>query len=370
MKKYDYLIVGSGLFGSILAHELNKAGYKVLVIEKRDHVGGNIYTKKIEGIDVHYYGAHIFHTSNKRVWDYVNSIEEFTPFINSPIANYKGELYNLPFNMNTFIKMFDNVHSVDDAKKAIQKEIDEANIKEIKNLEDQAISLAGKTIFTKLIKGYTEKQWGRDSKDLPSFIIRRIPLRFTFDNNYFNDVYQGIPRYGYTDFIENLLSKVEVRVSTDFFENEEFFKNLAEKIIYTGPLDQFFHYSLGRLSYRSIRFETKILDKKDYQGVAVMNFTDRETPYTRVIEHKHFDRFNTSDKTVISFEYSSESGVDSEPYYPVNDERNNSLADKYRELAKSEPNVIFGGRLANYQYLDMDDVVELALNLVDKLLNE
>ena len=364
MSHYDYLIVGSGLYGSICARELTDKGHKVLVLEKRDHIGGNIYTENIEGINVHKYGAHIFHTNNKEVWDYVNKYATFNRYTNSPIANYKGELYSLPFNMYTFNKMW-NVITPQEAKRIIneqKKEIDH----EPQNLEEQAISLVGRDIYEKLIKGYTEKQWGRDCRDLPSFIIRRLPVRFTYDNNYFNALYQGIPIGGYTKLIENLLEGIEIRLNTDFLTNKEYYDSLADKIIYTGPIDAYFDYRLGHLEYRSVRFESELLNIDNYQGNAVVNYTDRETPYTRIIEHKWFEfgkdiNGNDIPKTVISKEYSSEWHIGDEPYYPVNDERNSNLYLKYKELADKEETVLFGGRLGEYKYYDMDQVVEKVL---------
>lgn len=359
MKKYDYLIVGSGLFGSTFAHEAMKKGKKVLVLEKRNHIGGNIFTEKIEGIDVHKYGAHIFHTSNKEVWDYVNALVEFNNFINSPVANYKGEMYNLPFNMNTFSKMFE-ISTPKQAKEVLENQ--KSEIKgEPTNLEEQAISLVGRDVYTKLIKGYTEKQWGRDCKELPSFIIKRLPVRFTYNNNYFNDRYQGIPVYGYTELIEKLLEGCEVKINTNFLENKEKFLSMADKCVYTGPIDEFYNYKLGKLDYRSLKFETEILSEENHQGVAVVNYTEREIPYTRIIEHKHFN-FGKGQKTIITKEYPSDWKEGMEPYYPINDEKNSSLYQKYSELAKKE-GVIFGGRLAQYKYYDMDDTVEAALNM-------
>ena len=372
MMKFNYLIVGSGLYGSICARELTDKGYKVLVLEKRNHTGGNIYTKNIEGINVHKYGAHIFHTNNKQVWDYVNKYAVFNRYTNSPIANYKGELYSLPFNMYTFNKMW-NVITPEEAKRIIdnqRKEIDH----EPQNLEEQAISLVGRDIYEKLIKGYTEKQWGRDCKDLPSFIIKRLPVRYTYDNNYFNALYQGIPVGGYTMMIENMLEGIEVRLETDYLEDKEYYDSLADKIIYTGPIDAYFNYCLGNLEYRSLRFETETLDIPNYQGNAVVNYTDKETPYTRIIEHKWFE-FGKDIKgtdipcTVITREYPSEWKPGDEPYYPINDQRNNDLYNQYRELSDKETNVIFGGRLGEYRYFDMDKVVEEALNFIN-VINE
>ena len=358
--KFDYLIVGSGLYGAVFAHEANKKGKKCLVIEKRPNVGGNIYTEKCEGIDVHKYGAHIFHTSNKEVWDYVNQFCEFNNFINSPIANYNGEIYNMPFNMNTFARMF-GIATPDEAKEVLAKQ--RAEIKgEPQNLEEQAISLVGRDIYTKLIKGYTEKQWGRDCKELPSFIIKRLPVRFTYDNNYFNDRYQGIPEEGYTALIEKLLEGIEVRLNENFLDKREEYLAMADKVIYTGPIDEFFGYKLGKLEYRSLKFETETLDCEDYQGNAVVNYTDRETPYTRIIEHKHFN-FGKQPKTIITKEYPAEWQEGMEPYYAINDERNTALYSKYAELAKEQDKVIFGGRLGLYKYFDMDKVIEASLEL-------
>ena len=365
MSHYGYLIVGSGLYGSICARELTDRGHKVLVLEKREHIGGNIYTENVEGINVHKYGAHIFHTNNKEVWEFVNKYATFNRYTNSPIANYKGELYSLPFNMYTFNKMW-NVVTPEEAKSIIdeqKKEIDH----DPQNLEEQAISLVGRDIYEKLIKGYTEKQWGRDCKDLPSFIIKRLPVRFTYDNNYFNALYQGIPIGGYTKLIENLLKGIEVRLNTDYLDNREYYNSLADKIIYTGSIDAYYDYKLGHLEYRSVRFETELLKTDNYQGNAVVNYTDRETPYTRIIEHKWFEfgkdiNGNEIPKTVISKEYSSEWRPGDEPYYPVNDERNNDLFKQYKELAEKEEKVIFGGRLGEYKYYDMDRVTEKALN--------
>lgn len=361
--KYDYLIVGSGLFGSIFAYEANKVGKKCLVIEKRSHIGGNIYTENVEGIQVHKYGAHIFHTSNKEVWQYINQFAEFNRYTNSPVARYKDELYNMPFNMNTFNKLW-GVITPEEAKKKIEEEKKEAGIKEPKNLEEQAISLVGKTIYEKLVKGYTEKQWGKRATELPSFIIKRLPVRFIYDNNYFNDKYQGIPIGGYTQIIEKMLDGIEVRLNYDFFEHREELENIASKIIFTGPIDKFYNYKFGELEYRSLRFETEILDKENYQGNAVVNYTEYEVPYTRIIEHKHFEYDVDTTKTVVTKEYPDEWVQGKEPYYTINDERNNNLYQKYSELAKSDKNVIFGGRLGQYKYFDMDKVIAEALNCV------
>ena len=361
MKQFDYIIVGRGLFGAVFAYEAKKRGKKCLVVEKRDHIGGNIYCENIEGVTVHKYGAHIFHTSNKQVWDYVNSLCEFNRFTNSPIANYYGEIYNLPFNMNTFSKLW-GVFTPDEAKAKIEEQ--SSKIKgEPKNLEEQAISLVGEDIYLKLVKGYTEKQWGRDCKDLPAFIIKRLPVRYTYDNNYFNDPYQGIPIGGYNVIIEKLLEGIEVITGVDYNQDREKYNALAEKVLYTGTLDSFYDYKFGKLEYRSLRFETEILDKQNYQGVAVVNYTDRETPYTRLIEHKHFE-FGTQEKTVITKEYPADWQEGMEAYYPVNNDANQELFQKYKNLADSEENVIFGGRLAEYKYYDMDKVIESALNKV------
>ena len=357
MKKYDYLIVGSGLFGATFANLATEKGKKCLVIEKREAVGGNIRTEKTEDIVVHLYGAHIFHTSDKKVWDYINKFAEFNNFVNSPVANYKGEIYNMPFNMNTFAKMF-GVAFPDEAKKIIDEQRKEIT-KTPENLEEQAISLVGREIYTKLIKGYTEKQWGRDCTELPPFIIKRLPVRYTYDNNYFNDRYQGIPVGGYTQIIEKMLENCDVVLNSDFLENKEKYLDMAEKCVYTGPIDAYFDYSLGELSYRSLRFETEILDKENYQGVAVMNFNEREIPYTRIIEHKHFE-FGKQEKTVITREYPQDWNRNLEPYYPVNDEKNNALYAEYQKLAEKEKNIFFGGRLAQYKYYDMDKCIASA----------
>lgn len=363
MKKYDYLIVGCGLFGAVFAHEAKQKGKSVLIIEKRDHIGGNIYCAEEEGILVHKYGAHIFHTSNKAVWNYVNQFVEFNNFVNSPIANYKGEIYNMPFNMNTFSKMF-GVATPKEAERVIEEQ--RAEIKgEPKNLEEQAISLVGREIYTKLIKGYTEKQWGRDCKDLPAFIIKRLPVRYTYNNNYFNDRYQGIPIEGYTVLVERLIEGCDVRLNTDFFADREMFLGLADKCLYTGTIDGYFDYIYGKLGYRSLRFENEVLDEPNHQGVAVVNYTEREIPYTRIIEHKHF-AFGTQPKTIITKEYPVDWEGGMEPYYPINDEENNALYARYVERAAKEPNVIFGGRLGMYKYYDMDKCIEAALALCEK----
>lgn len=362
--KYDYLVVGAGLFGATFADIAKKKGKKVLVIDKRSNVAGNIYTEEVEGINVHKYGAHIFHTNNKEVWNYLNGFAEFNRFTNSPVANYKGELYSLPFNMYTFNKMW-GVTTPQEAEEKIKKQREEAGIKEAKNLEEQAISLVGKDIYEKLIKGYTEKQWGRACTELPPFIIKRLPVRLTFDNNYFNALYQGIPIGGYTKMVENMLDGIEVRLNTDYLKNKKELDKLADKIIYTGAIDAYFDYKLGALEYRSVRFETEVLDMPNFQGNAAVNYTDRETPWTRIIEHKWFE-FGNQPKTVISREYSSEWKQGDEPYYPVNDEKNGKLYAEYKKLADKEKNVIFGGRLGEYKYYDMDQVVASALSFCDK----
>ena len=365
--RYDYLIVGAGLYGSVFAYEAKKRGKTCLVIDKRSHIGGNIYCEEIEGINVHKYGAHIFHTSNKVIWEYINQFAEFNHYVNSPVAVYKDDLYNLPFNMNTFSKMW-NIRTPQEAKDIIAKQIAELDISEPKNLEEQALSLAGRDVYEKLVKGYTEKQWGRDCTDLPAFIIKRLPLRFTYDNNYFNDRFQGIPMGGYTKIIEKMLDGIDVKVDTDYFEFIKENPDIAEKTLFTGMIDEYYDYQLGALEYRSVRFETEVLDCDNYQGNAVVNYTDREVPYTRIIEHKHFE-FGHQEKTVISREYSSEWKVGMEPYYPVNNDQNNALFAAYKALASKEEKVIFGGRLGNYQYYDMDKVIEAALNLVAEELN-
>ena len=362
--KYDFLIVGAGLFGATCCRELTKKGYKCLVIDKRDHVAGNVYTKEVEGVIVHVYGAHIFHTSDKGVWDYVNSFAHFNDYINTPIADYHGERYHLPFNMNTFRELW-GVQTAEDAKAIIDRQVKAAGITEPKNLEEQAISMVGTDIYQKLIKGYTEKQWGRDCKDLPSFIIKRLPLRFTFDNNYFNDPYQGIPVGGYTQIVNEMLCGADVELGVDFIENRRSLSARADRIIYTGQIDRLFGYKLGKLEYRSLKFETEVLDVSDYQGNAVVNYTAREVPYTRIIEHKHFE-FGKQKKTVVTREYPKTWEAGDEPYYPVNDEVNNDLAARYARLAEEE-GMIVGGRLADYKYYDMDKVILSALNLTQKL---
>ena len=367
---YDYLIVGSGLYGAMFAYEAKKRGKKCLVIDKRNHIGGNIYCENIEGINVHKYGAHIFHTSDKKIWDYINTFAEFNNYINSPVAIYKDELYNLPFNMNTFSKLW-GIKTPAEAKKIIADQIADLNITEPKNLEEQALSLVGKDVYQKLIKGYTEKQWERDCKDLPAFIIKRLPVRLTFDNNYFNALYQGIPVGGYKQMVANMLDGVEVRLGEDYLEKKAEYDALADKVIYTGPIDAYFGYSMGYLEYRSVRFETELLDKPNFQGNAAVNYTDRETPWTRIIEHKWFEFGKDADgndlpKTVISREYSSEWMPGDEPYYPVNDDKNGALYAKYKELAQAEDHVVFGGRLGEYKYYDMDAVIASALDMCEK----
>lgn len=367
---YDYLVVGSGLYGAIFAHEAKRMGKSVIVVEKRSNIAGNIYTEKMDGIHVHKYGAHIFHTNDKKVWDYITQFAEFNRFTNSPVANYKGELYSLPFNMYTFNKMW-GVITPEDAAAKIEEQRKEAGITEPRNLEEQAISLVGRDIYEKLIKGYTEKQWGRECKDLPSFIIKRLPVRLTFDNNYFNALYQGIPVGGYTRMVANLLEGIEVRLNTDYLENKKELDALAEKVVYTGPIDAYFDYKLGTLEYRSVRFETETLNKSNFQGNAAVNYTDRETPWTRIIEHKWFEfgkdeNGNELPKTVISREYSSEWKPGDEPYYPVNDDKNGKLYVEYKKLADKESRVIFGGRLGEYKYYDMDQVIAAALDRCEK----
>ena len=374
MKQYDYLIVGAGLYGATFAYKAHKEGKKCLVIDKRSHLGGNVYCENQEGINVHKYGAHIFHTSNKQVWDFVNSIVEFNRYTNSPVANYKGKLYNLPFNMNTFYQMWgvttpkDALAKIEEQKAEAVKKMKLEGVTEPRNLEEQAQLLIGKDIYEKLIKGYTEKQWGRKCTDLPAFIIKRLPVRFVFDNNYFNDKYQGIPIGGYNKLIEGLLKGIECKTDTDFFKTyKDNWQDIAEKLVYTGPIDEYFGYQLGKLDWRTVSFETEVVDKPNYQGNAVINYTEREIPYTRIIEHKHFEMFGNEvyqcPKTVISKEYSTEYQDGMEPYYPVNNERNDELADKYRALAEKEKNVIFGGRLGQYKYYDMAPIIEQVLNI-------
>ena len=362
MAQYDYLIVGAGLTGAVFAHEAKKIGKKCLVIDRRDHIAGNVYTEEVEGINVHRYGAHIFHTSMKDVWGYVNQFAEFNNYVNSPIANYKGEIYNMPFNMNTFSKMW-GVVTPAEAKAKIQEQIDAEGIGEPQNLEEQALSLVGRDIFEKLVKGYTEKQWGRDCKDLPASIIKRLPCRFTYDNNYFNDRFQGIPMGGYTKMVANMLEGVEVRTGVEYKDLIAEQPDIADRVIYCGPIDSFYDYSLGQLEYRSLRFETEVLDETDHQGVAVMNYNEREVPYTRVIEHKHFE-FGTQPKTVVTREYPADWKPGDEPYYPINDERNTALYEQYRELADREGKVVFAGRLGGYKYYDMDKAIAAAFEVV------
>lgn len=367
--KYDYLVVGSGLYGSVFANEARKAGKSVLVIEKRSHIAGNVYTEKVEGINFHKYGAHIFHTSNTKVWNYINRFASFNRFTNSPVANYKGELYSMPFNMYTFNKMW-GVVTPEEAAAKIEEQRKEIK-GEPRNLEEQAISLVGRDIYEKLIKGYTEKQWGRDCKDLPAFIIKRLPVRFTFDNNYFNALYQGIPIGGYTVMVANMLDGIEVRLNTDYLEHKAEYDAAAEKVVYTGAIDAYFGYRLGNLEYRSVRFENEVLDMPNFQGNAAVNYTDRETPWTRIIEHKWFEfgkdeNGNDLPKTIISREYSSEWKPGDEPYYPVNDEKNSRLYQQYKALADQESKVIFGGRLGEYRYYDMDAVIDSALNMCER----
>lgn len=365
-KQYDYLIVGSGLFGAVFACEMTKKGKKCLVIERRDHIAGNVYTENVEGINIHKYGAHIFHTSNKEVWDYVNSFVEFNRYTNSPIANYKGDLYNLPFNMNTFYQLW-GVKTPEEAKTKIEEQRAEyKHIVEPKNLEEQALVLGGKDIYEKLIKGYTEKQWGRPATEIPAFIIRRLPFRFTFDNNYFNDTYQGIPKGGYTLLIEKMLEGIEVRLNTDYFDDKENWDAIAKTIVYTGKIDEFFGFQFGALDYRSLRFETEVLDEPNYQGNAVVNYTERDIPFTRIIEHKHFE-FGTQPKTIITREYPQDTTEGQEAYYPINDEKNQALYHRYKSLADQYENIIFGGRLAEYKYYDMHQVVAKALEVVEAI---
>ena len=368
MTQYDYIIVGAGLFGAVFAHEATKKGKKCLVLEKRDHIAGNVYTEEVEGIQVHKYGAHIFHTSNEEVWTYINQFARFNNFINSPVANYKGKLYNLPFNMNTFYQMW-GVKTPAEAIAKIEAQRKASGIQDPHNLEEQAISLVGEDIYRILIKGYTEKQWGRDCKDLPASIIRRLPVRLTFDNNYFNDRYQGILEEGYTALVAKMLKGIEVRLNTDFLKEKECFESMAKKIIFTGPIDAYFNYTFGPLNYRSVRFETEILDTENYQGVAVVNYNEREVPFTRIIEHKHF-AFGKQPSTVISREYPSEWKLGVEPYYPVNDKENNALYERYKALASQQEKVHFAGRLGQYKYFDMDKVIDEALTFAKQELTE
>ena len=366
---YDYLIVGAGLFAATCAYELNKKGYKVLVVEKRPNVAGNIYTEEIEGIQVHKYGPHIFHTSNKMVWDYINQFAKFNNYINMPIAYYKGKYYNMPFNMNTFHQVF-GVNTPEEARERIESEIKAANIKEPKNLEEKAISMVGRTIYEMLVKGYTQKQWGRPCDELPPFIISRLPVRYEYNNNYFNDIYQGIPIGGFTQIVEKMLDGIEVRLNYDYLEHREELDALADQIIYTGEIDRFFGYKLGALEWRSLRFEEEILDQSDYQGCAVVNYTEYEIPYTRIAEHQYFESGQKHNKTVITKEYSKTWSVGDEAYYPINDQRNGELYAKYKELAEQNPNIHFGGRLGTYSYYNMDVVIEKALQLVESLTNK
>ena len=365
-KNYDFLIVGAGLFGATCAHELNKRGYKVLVVEKRNNIAGNIYTEEVEGIQVHKYGPHIFHTSNKSTWDYINQFAKFNNFINMPIAFYKGKYYNLPFNMNTFEQVF-GVKTAEEAKACIEKEIKAANIKEPKNLEEKAISMVGTTIYEMLIKGYTQKQWGKPCNELPPSIITRLPVRYEYNNNYFNDVYQGIPIGGYTQIIENMLKSIDVRLGIDYLEQRDELNALADRVIYTGEIDRYFDYCFGALEWRSLRFEEEIIDKPDYQGNAVVNYTEYEVPYTRIAEHQYFEPGTKHQKTVITKEYSKTWSLGDEAYYPINNQKNSELYAKYKELANKDNKVFFGGRLGMYSYFNMDVVVEKALQLVDQL---
>ena len=365
---YDYLIVGSGLYGAILARELKNAGYKVLIIEKRNHIAGNVYTEKRDNINVHVYGAHIFHTSDEKVWNYVNKYAKFNDFINSPLAYYRGEYYHLPFNMNTFHEIW-GVNTAEEAKAKIEEEKAKENIKEITNLEEQAISLVGRTIYERLVKGYTEKQWGRDCKDLPSFIIKRLPLRFEYNNNYFNDIYQGIPIGGYTKLVENIIGDIEVKLNEDYLKNKDYWNKQAKNIIYTGAIDEFYDYKFGELEYRSLKFEVERIEKEFYQKNCVINYTEREVPYTRIIEHKYFEN-DQSPVTWITKEYPSDYKKGMEKFYPVNDEKNNTLYKQYEELAAKENNIIFGGRLGKYKYYDMDDVIAEALKDSEIILNK
>ena len=366
MKHYDYVLVGSGLYAGVFAWYAARAGKTCLVVEKRDHMGGNVYCEDVEGIHVHKYGAHIFHTSSRRVWDFVNSLAEFNRYTNSPVANYKGEMYNMPFNMNTFSRMW-GISTPQEAREIIERQRAEI-AGEPKNLEEQAIRLVGREIYEKLVKGYTEKQWGRDCRELPAFIIRRLPVRYTYDNNYFNDLYQGIPIGGYNVIIDKLFADCDVELGKDYLENKEYYDSLADHVVYTGPIDAYYGWRFGKLEYRSLRFETEILEEENHQGVAVVNYTDRETPYTRIIEHKHFE-FGTQPKTVITKEYPVTWEEGMEPYYPVNDEKNQALYQKYAALAEKEPKVIFGGRLGEYKYYDMDKVIASAMEKAGKIFN-
>ena len=363
MKKYDYLIVGAGLFGCTFAEQMTMHGFKCLVIDKRNHIGGNIYTENIEGINVHKYGAHIFHTDNKKIWDYVNQFAQFNNYINSPIANYKGEIYNMPFNMNTFAQMW-GITSPAQAKEIINKQIEISGIVAPKNLEEKAISLVGYDIYNRLVKGYTEKQWGKKASELPQFIINRLPLRFVYDNNYFNDRYQGIPIGGYTQICEKMLKNIDVKLNCNYLDNKHKMENIAEKIVYTGEIDRYYNYCFGKLEYRSLKFDQKVLDVDNYQGVAVVNYTDYETPYTRVIEHKHFEKSDVKN-TVLTYEYPDDWDETKEPYYAINNDKNNALYERYLQKAKTDNNIIFAGRLGNYRYFDMDDTIEKAFELVE-----
>ncbi len=367
MEKIDYLIVGAGLFGATFAYEANKRGKKCMIIERRHHIGGNVYCEKIEDINVHTYGAHIFHTNNRQIWEYVNQFTEFNRFVNAPIANYHGEIYNLPFNMNTFNKLW-GVITPEQAKQKIAEQ-KSAHVNEPKNLEEQAISLVGRDIYEKLIKGYTEKQWGRDATKLPAFIIKRLPVRFTYDNNYFNDRYQGIPLKGYNGIVEKMLENIEVKLNADYFDDKERYDNLCEKVVFTGMIDEFYGYKYGPLEYRSLHFDNEVLDTDNYQGNAVVNYTDAKTPYTRIIEHKHFE-FGTQPKTVITKEYPREWQKGDEPYYPINDQKNSEVFQKYKDEVMGEDKVIFGGRLADYKYYDMHQIIYHALETVKQEFNE
>lgn len=364
MAQYDYLIVGSGLFGAVFAHEATKKGKKCLVIDKRNHAGGNIYCEKIEDINVHKYGAHIFHTNDKAIWDYVNQFVDFNRYTNSPVAFFKDEVYNLPFNMNTFHQLW-GVRTPEEAKAKIEEQVKASGIINPKNLEEQAISLVGIDIYEKLIKGYTEKQWGRKATELPAFIIKRLPVRFTYDNNYFNDKYQGIPIGGYNKLIEGLLEGIEVKLNVDFFDNREFYTQLADKIVFTGKIDEYYNNQFGTLEYRSLKFDTQVIEKENFQGNAVVNYTERDVPYTRIIEHKHFE-FGIQKKTVITYEYPDEWSIGKESYYPVNDDKNNAVYKKYKDLSEKDTYVIFGGRLAEYKYYDMHQIIASALTKVNK----
>jgi len=364
--KYDYLIVGAGLFGATFAYEMTKIGKKCLVIDRRNHIGGNTYCEETKGINIHKYGAHIFHTDSKKIWGYVNQFATFNNYINSPIANYKGETYNLPFNMNTFSKMW-NIQTPNEAKQILKKQKEECNYETPSNLEEQALSLVGKDIYEKLVKGYTEKQWGKDCKELPASIIKRLPVRFVYNNNYFNDRYQGIPEGGYNRIIEGMLKGIDILLNADYLSNREYYENIADKIIYTGQIDEYYNYKFGPLEYRSLRFETSILEGQDnYQGNAVVNYTDRETPYTRIIEHKHFE-FGEQEDTVITKEYPIEWKVGMEAYYPINNKENAELYKKYKELSKNDNKIVFCGRLGEYKYYDMDEIIEKALELVEAI---